>query len=126
MAHIVDSSVLIAALHETDSQHQRGLMVLKEAPRPIIVPEYIVAETATMLMIRKQKHSADEFVEEILRGGEFTLLPSSPSLFDAAARLFITSSKKLSFVDCALIALSDEYTVLTFDKALTKAIHAAQ
>ena len=77
-------------------------------------------------MIRKQKHSADEFVEEILRGGEFTLLPSSPSLFDAAARLFLASPKKLSFVDCALVVLSREYTVLTFDKALAKAIQAAQ
>ena len=126
MAHIIDSSVFIAALHETDSQHQRGLTLLKRAPRPIIVPEYIALETATMLMIRKQKRSADQFVEEVLRGGEFTLLLSSLSLFDAAAKLFLASSKKLSFVDCALIALSREYTVLTFDKALAKTIQAAQ
>lgn len=126
MGTIVDSSILIAALHETDSQHERGLSVLKEAARPIIIPEYIVAETATMLMIRKQKHSADQFVQEVLRSGEFALLPSSPLLFDAAAKLFLATSKKLSFVDCALLALSHEYAVLTFDVALAKAIHAAE
>ena len=122
MQIVVDSSVLVAALNEKDSQHERGVAEIQAAYKPIIVPEYIVAETCAVLIQKASKQLADSFVREMGSNRDFRLLFSTPEFFIATAQSFLSSRAKLSFVDCALAVLAREHTVLTFDKALAKAI----
>ena len=49
-------------------------------------------------------------------------MSSTLALFAEAARYFLSTSKRLSFIDCALAVLAREYDVLTFDKVLAKTI----
>lgn len=124
MQTVVDSSVLIATINADDSQHERGANEIRKAARPIIVPEYIVAETCAVLVQKASKELADDFMQEMGSNRDFQLLFSTPEFFIASARVFLSTRKKLSFVDCALIELSKEYAVLTFDRVLLKAIKA--
>ena len=124
MQTVVDSSVLVAAINSKDSQHKQGFAKLRAAEKPIVVPEYVVAETCAVLVQKASKHLADEFVREMGSNRDFRLLFSTPELFIAPAQQFLSVREKLSFVDCALLALSGEYEILTFDKGLNNAIRA--
>ena len=125
MRTVVDSSVLIAAINASDSQHKRGEAEIRSAAKPIIVPEYVVVETCAVLVKKAGKHLADDFVREMGRNRDFRLQFSTSDFFILAAQTFLSiPTKKLSFVDCALIGLSKEYVILTFDRSLEKAIKA--
>lgn len=122
MQIVVDSSVLVAALNESDSQHERGVAEIHAASKPIVVPEYIVAETCAVLIQKANKRLADSFVREMGSNRDFRILFSTPEFFIATAQSFLSSRAKLSFVDSALLVLSRTFDVRTFDKALAKAI----
>lgn len=122
MGTLVDSSVLVASKNQKDALHTRAVTALKNAELPLIVHEYVLLETATVLMIRANKTTADEFVRQMLGNAAFSILFSSQIPFFAAAKTFVTERGKLSFTDAALLSLSGLYPVLTFDDALTKAI----
>ncbi|PIR83552.1 hypothetical protein COU18_02610 [Candidatus Kaiserbacteria bacterium CG10_big_fil_rev_8_21_14_0_10_51_14] len=123
MATIADTSVLVAALSDDDALHSRGVGALRDAGKPIYVPEYVVIETVTVLAVRlAMKDSADDFIHALFHNRDLRLIPSSPAFFIAVTRYFLLTKKRLSFVDCALATLAREHTVLTFDKALAKAI----
>jgi predicted nucleic acid-binding protein len=120
---LIDSNVLVAFFHEDDSQHEKALKVTLAAPRPLIVHEYVVLETATILMLRAGKGIADTFIRTVLGNADFSLLHSTTPTFLLAMKSFIGhKTKQLSFVDAALLALSPAYSVLTFDEALNRAI----
>ena len=130
MGHVADANVLIAAINESDTLFLRAKEIIIAAAKPILIPEYVAVECVTVIARNINKSTADLFLNRTFVGNDdFTLLPSSPQLFAVAAKEFLTAHKRLSFVDCALVVLSREYTVLTFDKALAKAlvkpIHAA-
>jgi len=122
MAVVVDSSVLIAALHREDALHNRGIRALENAELPIIVPEYIAVETIGVLTGRNHKDSAAVCIKTLAENRTLTFMPSTLALFAEAARYFLSTSKRLSFIDCALAVLAREYDVLTFDKVLAKTI----
>lgn len=122
MAVVVDSSVLVAALHHEDALHDRGVRALESAAAPVIVSEYVAVETIGVLTARKHKPSAAVLIRALAEGGSLLFRPSTPLLFGETARYFLTTTKRLSFIDCSLIVLSRDFDILTFDKALAKAI----
>ena len=124
MQTVVDSSVLIAAINANDSQHERGVADIRKAEKPIVVPEYVVAETCAFLVQKASKHLADDFMREMGSNRDFRLLFSKPEFFIASAQEFLSTREKLSFADCALVVLARKYHVLTFDRTLEKAIKA--
>ena len=73
MQIVVDSSVLVAALNESDSQHERGVAEIHAASKPIVVPEYIVAETCAVLIQKANKRLADSFVREMGSNRDFRM-----------------------------------------------------
>ena len=120
---IVDTSVLVAAFNEEDALHKRAVKVMDDCPKPFFLHEYVVLETATVLMSRINKQSADDFLDMTLTNADLRVLHSSAYLFLKTIDSFNESkNKQLSFVDSALLSLSGEYTVLTFDDALNRAI----
>lgn len=124
MATLVDTSVLVAALHTSDSLHEKAITALAEVEKPLLIHEYVALETATVLMIRAGKPKADAFLASVLAYEDFELLYSSETLFSATATAFMAKNHKLSFADSALVSLSGTYEVLTFDKALIRALKA--
>jgi len=121
----IDASVLVAAFVVDDGLHERALKELALVPRPFLIHEYVALETATVLGMRYGKDIADTFMEAVLHNADFELVPSSVAFFRETAGVFI-ENKKLSFTDAALLALSSEYQVVTFDEALGRAIKKGQ
>ena len=123
---ILDSSVWIAFLRGDDSQHERAKYLLRDLRHTaMVVPEYIMIEVATALKSKGYEEVAKKFVAEVIRE-EFPTFLSAGELATHTATLFLEQhSDHLSFTDTALLVLSDEYRVITFDKKLQKAIKRA-
>jgi len=119
---ILDSSVWVALYNESDSQHAKAVR-LASSLSDIALPEYILLETSSILRAKAGEEVSDTFLEYSLDSAEVTVLYSSPDLLHDTVRLFRKlKNTKLSFVDAALLHLSREYEVITFDKALDKEI----
>ena len=118
---ILDSSIWVAFLHDTDSQHKQALAVFERIGNTITVPEYVVIEVATILKRRKKQDEAKRFVHRVLNENPQSFLPAD-SLIREAATLFRERTDQLSFTDTALLALAASYRVITFDRDLQKAI----
>ncbi|MDB5265011.1 MAG: hypothetical protein JWN64_582 [Parcubacteria group bacterium] len=120
--NFIDTSVLISFFNEKDSLHERAQLILREIQKPLLVHEYVVLETATVLMNRVGKSSADEFMRITLGNADFELHLSSEVGFLASAETFVQNQNKLSFVDTALLSLSGTSQIITFDEELNRAI----
>ena len=119
---LVDTNVFVAAFNGSDALHSRAVKALAAIERPYILHEYVALETATVLMMRVSKAAADIFIQGALHNAEFRLVLSSETGFQRTAKTFVLNRSKLSFTDTALLALSSDYDVLTFDEALNRAI----
>jgi len=122
MATLIDSSVLVASRNEGDSLHSRAIKAMSLADKPLVVHEYVLLETATALQMRASKLIANIFVKAMFENSAFKILFSNESDFIKTTSIFLGNRTKLSFVDAALLALSDKYSVLTFDEALARTI----
>lgn len=124
---IFDSSVWVALFNDKDSQHEKAknlILVAKEKNKELVViPEHIVAETASVLLLKSGKETAEAFLEATLDNFAARILLSDPELFWGTFSLFRKKeNKKLSFVDASLLFLSSKYEVVSFDRELEKAI----
>jgi predicted nucleic acid-binding protein len=120
---IVDTNVLVASFNEKDALHKRAVKAMDECPKPFILHEYILVETATVLMNRMDKQAANEFLHKALTNADTALMYSSEFAFTQAMKSFIANkTKQLSFVDSTLLDLSKRYSILTFDESLNRAI----
>lgn len=124
---VLDSNVWIAYSYKEDTLHKKACGVMKNINTRVLLPEYILIEVSTVLAQRANKKIADLFLDRVLHNDDILILYSSPKFFDAVVKLFQTNGgKQLSFIDTALVYLSRWYSVITFDKALEKAIRKAQ
>lgn len=121
---ILDTNVWVAYLNTGDAQHAKAARLLaKHAWTQLVIPEYVIVETTTILAQRASKQTADRFLEYVLDNRDVTVLFAYRELFDQAVLAFQRQrSKRLSFVDTALLTLANEYKVITFDTALARAI----
>jgi predicted nucleic acid-binding protein len=120
---IFDSSVWVAFFNDKDSQHKKAREAVSLAGGFTVLPEYIVAETASVLLVRVSKESAEEFLEAITGNPSVKILLSEGELFWSTLTVFREKeNKKLSFVDASLLFLSSKYDVVSFDRELEKAI----
>ncbi len=122
---VLDSNIWIAAFHSTDSLHKKALDLFSQIEKEhILLPEYVLIETANVLMIRAKKSVAQYFIQSTANNTDIHLLVSSKELLYETSDLFTKTKPRnnFSFVDTALLYLSKSYTVLTFDKKLEKSI----
>jgi predicted nucleic acid-binding protein len=119
MPVIFDSNVWIGLFNKNDSCHQQALRLFSEH-QSIGIPEYVVLEVVTVLQLRASKLKADLFAKIIKSTESVSVLCASDELFWTTLTIFQQQTKKLSFVDCTLIALSKYYRVYTFDDELEK------
>ncbi|MBI4093597.1 type II toxin-antitoxin system VapC family toxin [Candidatus Kaiserbacteria bacterium] len=119
---ILDSSVWIAFLYREDSQHEKAKKVLQASRKDeIVIPEYVLIEVASTLKRKRYEREAKKFVAEAVVGEEHAFLHAA-TLAHETADLFCARNDKLSFVDTALLVLSRQYRVITFDAALRRAL----
>lgn len=122
-AVIFDTNVWVALFVPTDSQHKKAVRTFRtHYDVPKLVPEYVLLETLTIIKLQASRDDAQQCLDRFLYTEQLEILPASHS-FDATITLWQTlPDKHLSFVDMALLALSREYTVVTFDKKLATTI----
>ena len=90
---------------------------------PILLPEYVVLEVYTVLAIRVSKTQADAFLRLTSDNQDIHILLTDETFFLAVVTACQQQKYKgLSFTDTALVVLSAEHTVITFDRVLQKAI----
>ncbi len=121
MNSIFDTNVWVALFNEQDAHHDAAQRLFSQ-DETVFIPEYVILETTTVLQLRASKQKADMFAEMIFTTEQLEVLYASDSFFLSVLTLFQQQSMKLSFVDCALLLLSEHYKVYTFDEALEKAI----
>ena len=121
---IIDSSVWIALYNKADNQHAKAMSISATFAN-VALPEYVFLETCTLLLAKAGRDVAELFLAYALDSADVTVLHSSPEFFQATTSLFRhLTNKNLSFVDVSLLVLSESYEVITFDKALARAIAA--
>ncbi len=91
----------------------------------IIVSDYILDETATLLMDTKGGEIAASFLDEVLNSKSVRLIWVEPQLFHRAVRGFKSSgSRGWSFTDCTsfeLMAQLDIKQAFAFDRHFSEA-----
>jgi predicted nucleic acid-binding protein len=122
-AVIFDSNVWIAYFHTTDTYHREAAaLVEKYTAQTIVLTEYVLLEIATLLKQKIGSAKTNVILTTLLQTDGIKLL-TSEQFFTPTLTTFVSSKEKhLSFVDVSLLVLSNDFTVITFDKKLTNAI----
>ena len=91
---ILDSSVWIAFLRESDSQREKAKKVLHNLrDTEVVVPEYVLVEVATALKNKGYENVAKRFVAEVLKG-DHSFLASSTTVLQTTMSLFINRNNE--------------------------------
>jgi len=123
-----DSSAWVALYDERDKYHaqaQRAVGSLADQLIVFVMTDYIVAETATLILYRAGHEKAVRFGDWALRSPNVRLVRLDVDLWDEAWRLFKTyDDKEFSFTDCASIAVMRRQRLrdaFTFDRHFEQA-----
>ncbi len=91
----------------------------------LIVSDYVLDETATLLMNTKGGEVAASFLDEVLNSKSVRLIWVDPQLFHRAVRAFKSSgSRGWSFTDCTSFELMTELNIkqaFAFDRHFSEA-----
>lgn len=120
---ILDSNVWIGLYHRQDSQHTKSKKIFSSLTEKILIPEYIILEVCSVLLLKSNKETADTFLERVIDSEEVEVaLSNEPFFFDTVETFQNYAKQDLSFTDCALLLLSRSHTIVTFDERLARAI----
>ncbi|MBU4298483.1 PIN domain-containing protein [Patescibacteria group bacterium] len=120
---ILDSNIWIALLNIDDSNHSKARQLFREIKEKIVLPEYIILETATLLSQKISKKSADDFIKNVIDNKDIEILPSSKEFLEKVIEFYLSKRiEKLSFVDYSLLYLVPKVRVITLDKVLKREI----
>ena len=123
---VLDSNIWIASFDRSDSTHAEAEAVFEELEQQkevVIVPEYILLETVTMINRLVGKKQSDVFLGLVFNTDGVEVLPSTPDFLEEVVTAYMRyNTKRFSFADVSLIVLSLEFTVYTFDQHLRKEI----
>lgn len=120
---ILDSSIWVAALHESDSQHEKAVETFDSIERnKISIFDFTYIEVMNVLK-RKASITICENFLELLRRMNTNILISSGKQIASTNEIFFEDLKDLSFSDCLHMATAKIFNAdfFTFDKNLQKA-----
>lgn len=124
---LIDSAGFLALWDAADEYHDQAVRVQAELVRKLrgfMTTEYIVDETATLLLARHSHAAAADFLDAVERSDSLRLEWIGPERFYAAARLFRRhGDKEWSFTDCVSFSIMRE---LRIRDALTTDHHFRQ
>jgi len=108
----IDTSGLFAILCPTDPAHPKAVEILTRAShekRGAVISDYIIDETATLLMARKTPHLAGDLFSMLERTKALRMLFIGSDCFEQARDLFIKHiDQRFSFTDCTSFVLLRE------------------
>ena len=111
----MDTAGFLALWDASDEHHQRAVKFqseLSRKKRQFLTTDYIVDETATLLLMRHSHTAAVDFLKTILESGTLRLEWIDSDTFHSAAALFQGhDDKQWSFTDCVSFALMDELKI---------------
>ena len=110
-----DSAGFLAFWDASDEHHAAALHLQRELVRKrrrFVTTDYIVDETATLLLVRHSHGAAADFMESVERSDALRIEWVGSERFFAAASLFRRhADKEWSFTDCASFAFMRELKV---------------
>ena len=118
------------ALKATDDRFHRDAVIFYDFLKSgrhgsLVVSDYILDETSTLLMDTKGGDTATRFLDEILRSKSVHLIWLDPQLFHEAVKTFTTgSSRGWSFTDCTSFELMRRLKIteaFAFDRHFSEA-----
>ncbi len=120
---IIDTSVWIAMLIKSDSNHAKSLKYKSLIMLEQIMPDLIFYETLTVLRNKsKDNNTLNLFIGFTNENTDMTIRLFYENNRDVL-KLFVNEHKdSLSYIDTLLLFLSREYHILTFDEKLKKRI----
>jgi predicted nucleic acid-binding protein len=108
---IVDAGPLYAAAARGDRNHDRCVELLARAPRPLLVPELVVAEVCYLLSDRLGAHAELAFARSIA-AGELIVEPVLEPEWERIAELTEQYlDLPLGVVDASVVALAERHRV---------------
>jgi hypothetical protein len=111
----MDSAGFLALWDAGDSHHAQAIKLQAElvrGRRRFLTSEYVVDETATLLLVRHSHAAATDFLDTIERSEALRLEWIGPERFHAAANLFRRHADKAwSFTDCVSFVVMRELRI---------------
>ena len=132
MVVIVDTGFLVALRNENDLHNQKASKIMEEILKGtygnIIVSDYVFDESITLTMIRTNKQILVKDIHDyIFKSNKIKFMFIGEKIFHNAWELFIKYfDQKLSFTDCTILALQNNFDkpsfVATFEKKLSNLV----
>jgi uncharacterized protein len=123
----VDTSGFYALLAERDDMHQKATRILGDARRrraPFVTTDYVLDETATLLIARGLGHLVDPLLQSTLRSKACSIEWTAAEDFDRAAAFVVNHiDEGWSFTDCVSFQVMKTRRLR---EALTKDEHFAK
>ncbi len=120
---IADTSFLVAFYHEIDSNHQEAVSLMqKHEHEGLLISDYVLGETATVLLYKKKLESSLKFIEMAEETESVKLLKFSEQDFQQILDTFRKQKHQLSFIDASVVYLARNMNlaVLCFDWGISK------
>jgi uncharacterized protein len=110
----VDTGAWFASMVSSDANHRFAADWLSKNSEPLITTDYVLSETITLLLTRRQRPQAEAFGREILSGKLAMLHVISLNEIQAAWQVFLRySDKQWSFTDCTSKVVIEELNLST-------------
>ncbi len=126
---IIDTSFLVALLHEDDAFHQQAISEMKKIEMETqLISDYVVNETATVLNNKAGLQKAISFIEAIKSTENVEIYHLDYYDFESTIKIFEKQRHKLSFIDASIVhlALTTQSKIATYDKNIIKEFEASK
>jgi len=111
----MDTAGFLALWDASDAHHERALRLQSELARKgrrFLTTDYVLDETATLLLVRHSHAAAADFLKSATASESLQLHWITPDRFHAAAAFFVRhDDKEWSFTDCVSFGLMHELNV---------------
>ena len=109
---MIDTAGFLALWDSTDTHHPKAVKLLSRLSaqgRRVITSDYVIDETATLLLVRHSHQASSDFLKTIENSEAIALEWIGPDRFQSTSRFFRKhSDKKWSFTDCTSFCLMQE------------------
>ena len=122
---LLDTSGLLAAIDESQRQHEAAARVLRAAPTPFLLSPFVLAELDYLLAKRVSMSAARALLEQV-SASVFRLECFDAADIDAAIQVIDRfGDQAVGIADASLVVLADRYgtrDVLTLDERHFRAL----
>lgn len=109
---IADTSGIVALTIQSDSNHHKAIAAVQRLtplPISILIPSAVFHETMNLIGKRFSHAQAVQVARYLSSLPLFFLLDSTPTQREATLQRFETQPERVSYTDCVVMAVADEY-----------------